>query len=198
LMLVLTTPSKSSQYCMTKTEARQHFGWLHIYWQGKYRCWDATPTRQYHMIDKVQQKIDQPKWHEATPEMLCDQEPLQTPWVEPWVDMEPSQLPIDARGVDIVQIAPPPTIEREPEPTVTPPGMVMIISIALTLAIVEVLFGAMIYQRVASKEIHDRLYFGRRSHCGTAQPFECFRRRSRCRKLLGENSRLDGWLTQIV
>ena len=152
LMLVLTTPSKSSQSCMTKTEARQHFGWLHIYWQGKYRCWDATPTRQYHMIDKVQQKIDQPKWHEATPEMLRDQEPLQTPWVEPWVDMEPPQLPIDARGVDIVQIAPPPTIEREPEPTVTPPGMVMmIISIALTLAIVEVLFGGMIYQRVASK-----------------------------------------------
>jgi hypothetical protein len=37
LTLVLTTPSKSSQSCMTKTEARQHFGWLHIYWQGKYR-----------------------------------------------------------------------------------------------------------------------------------------------------------------
>ena len=84
--------------------------------------------------------------------MLRDQEPLQTPWVEPWVDMEPPQLPIDARGVDIVQIAPPPTIEREPEPTVTPPGMVMmIISIALTLAIVVVLFGGMIYQQVASK-----------------------------------------------
>ena len=30
LMLVLTTPSKSSQSCMTKTEARQHFGWVHI------------------------------------------------------------------------------------------------------------------------------------------------------------------------
>ena len=138
LMLVLTTPSKSSQSCMTKTEARRHFGWVHIYWQGKYRCWDATPTRQHHLIDKVQQKIDQPKWHEATPEMLPDQEPLQTPWVEPWVDIEPPQLPIVARGVDIVQVA--------------PPGMVMvIISIALTLAIVEVLFGGMIYQRVASK-----------------------------------------------
>ena len=138
LMLVLTTPSKSSQSCMTKTEARQHFGWVHIYWQGKYRCWDATPTRQHHLIDKVQQKIDQPKRHEATPEMLPDQELLQTPWVEPWVDIEPPQLPIVARGVDIVQVA--------------PPGMVMvIISIALTLAIVEVLFGGMIYQRVASK-----------------------------------------------
>ena len=138
LMLVLTTPSKSSQSCMTKTEARQHFGWLHIYWQGKYRCWDATPTRQYHMIDKVQQKIDQPKWHEATPEMLRDQEPLQTPWVEPWVDIEPPQLPIVARGVDIVQVAPP-RIIRKPEPMVTPRGVVMvIIIITLTLAIVMV------------------------------------------------------------
>jgi hypothetical protein len=153
LMLVLTTPSKSSQSCMTKTEARQHFGWVHIYWQGKYRCWDATPIRQHHLIDKVQQKIDQPKWHEATPVMLPDQEPLQTQWVEPWVDIEPPQLPIVARGVDIVQVAPPPTIEREPEPMVTPPAMVVmvIISLALTLAIVEVLFGGMIYQRVASK-----------------------------------------------
>ena len=84
--------------------------------------------------------------------MLPDQELLQTPWVEPWVDIEPPQLPIVTHGVNIVQVAPPPTIEREPEPMVTPPGMVMvIISIALTLAIVEVLFGGMIYQRVASK-----------------------------------------------
>ncbi len=85
-------------------------------------------------------------------EMLPDQEPLPTPWVERGVDIEPPQLPIVARGVDIVQVASPPIIEREPEPMVTPPGMVMvIISIALTLAIVEVLFGGMIYQRVASR-----------------------------------------------
>ncbi len=54
LMLVLTTPSESSQSCMTKTEARQHFGSVHIYWHGEYHCLDGTPTR-HHLIDKVQQ-----------------------------------------------------------------------------------------------------------------------------------------------
>jgi hypothetical protein len=106
---------------MTKTEARQHLGSVHIYWHGKDHCWDATRTRRHHLIDKAQQKIDQPKWHEAMPEMLPDQEPLQTPWVDRWVNIEPPQLAIVARGVDIVQVAPPPIIEREPEPMATPP-----------------------------------------------------------------------------
>jgi hypothetical protein len=66
---------------------------------------------------------------------LPDQEPLQTPWVEPWVDIEPPQLPIVARGVDIVQVASPPTIEREPEPMVTPPGMVVMVIISLALSL---------------------------------------------------------------
>jgi hypothetical protein len=152
LMLVVTAPSESSLSCMTQTEARQHLGSVHIYWHGKDHCWDATRTCRHHLIDKVQQKIDQPKWHEATSEMLPDQEPLQTPWVDRWVNIEPPQLAIVARGVDIVQVAPPPNIEREPEPMATPPGVVMvIITMVLTLAIVEVVFGGMIYQRVASR-----------------------------------------------
>jgi hypothetical protein len=54
--------------------------------------------------------------------------------------------------------------------------VMVIISIALTLAIVEVLFGGMIYQRVASKRNTRSAVFGGRPRCGTAQPFECFRR----------------------
>jgi hypothetical protein len=74
--------------------------------------------------------------------MLPDEEPVQTPWVNRWVDIEPAQLPIVARWIDIVQVAPPPIIERKPEPMITPRGVVMvIITMALTLAIVEILFG---------------------------------------------------------
>src|ERR1700704_2908644 len=90
VMLVVTTPSEASQSCMSKTEARQHFGSVHIYWHGKDHCWDATPSRRHHqrdatptrrhhqIIHKVQQKIDEPKWHEAMSEMSLDKEPVQT------------------------------------------------------------------------------------------------------------------------
>jgi hypothetical protein len=152
LMMVLTTPSEASKSCMTKTEARQRFGSVHIYRHGEGHCWDAIPTRRHHQIRKVQQKIDEPKWHESMSEMLPDEEPVQTPWVDRWVDIEPPQLPIVARWVDIVQVAPPSIIERKPEPMVTPRGVVMvIIAIALALAIVEVLFGSIIYERPTSR-----------------------------------------------
>jgi len=87
LTSLLSTPSEASQPCMTKTEARQHFGSVHIYWHGEDHCWDATPTRRHHQIHKVQQKIDQPKiarpkidqpkWHESMSEMMPDEEPVQ-------------------------------------------------------------------------------------------------------------------------
>jgi hypothetical protein len=56
------------------------------------------------------------------------------PWTNRWVDIEPS--PIVSRWVDIAQVAPPSIIKREPEPLVTPRGLVMvmvIITIILTL-----------------------------------------------------------------
>jgi hypothetical protein len=159
VLLVVSTPSEASKSCMTKTEARQHFGSVHIYWHGKDHCWDGTPTRRRHRIHKVQQKIQilkvqekdqihkvrqqivQPKWHAAMSEMLLDEEPVQTPWINRWVDIEPAQLPIVGRRVDIVQVSPPPIVERT-EPMVTPRGVVLVtITIVLTLAIVEVLFG---------------------------------------------------------
>jgi hypothetical protein len=140
---VLTTSSEASKSCMSKTEARQHFGSVHIYWHGSEHCWDATPTRRHHQIHKVQQKIDPPKWHDSMSEMLLpDEQPARMPWADRWVDIEPS--PIVSRWVDIVQVASPPVV-RKPEPMVTPRSvMVLIIVIALmTVVIVEVLFGSM-------------------------------------------------------
>jgi hypothetical protein len=146
---VLTTPSEASNSCMSKTEARQHFGSVHIYWHGKDHCWDATPIRRHHTVRQnihpptAQRKIDQPKWHDAMSEMLPNEEPVRSPWVDRWIDIEPS--PIVSRWVDIAPVAPPPItpiIKGEPEPLVTPRGMVMvIITIILTITIFELLFG---------------------------------------------------------
>src|SRR6267378_589753 len=124
---VLTTPSEASNSCMSKTEARQHFGSVHIYWHGKDHCWDATPIRRHHTVRQnihpptAQRKIDQPKWHDAMSEMLPNEEPVRSPWVDRWIDIEPS--PIVSRWVDIAPVAPPPItpiIKGEPEPLVTP------------------------------------------------------------------------------
>jgi hypothetical protein len=166
VLLVVTTPSEASKSCMSSTEARQHFGSVHIYWHGKGHCWNATPTRRHHHIHKVQNEThihavekkiaelkvdDELKPQKAMPAMLLDEAPVQTrpvqiPWVDRWVDIQPRQAPIVARQVDIVPVAPPPIIE--PGPMVTPRGLVMvIISIAVSLAIVDVLFGEVIYKR---------------------------------------------------
>jgi len=143
-MLMVAAPSEASRSCMGKTEARQHFGSVHIYWHGADHCWDATPTRRHHqIIHKVERKIDQPKWQDSVSRMIPDDEPVQTavqtPWVDRWVDIEPTQLTLVARKDDIAQVTPPPLSEPNPEPR----GVVLVlvfIAIALTLAIIEVLF----------------------------------------------------------
>src|ERR1700687_2201035 len=126
VMLVVATPSEASQSCMSKTEARQHFGSVHISWHGRDHCWDATPTRRHHQINR-----------HSVSEMLPDDEPEQTPWVARWANIEP---PI-ASWFDIVQVAPPPIVERKPEPMVTPHGVELVfLAIVLTLGTIEVLF----------------------------------------------------------
>ena len=165
LILVLPSPSEASTSCMTKTEARQHFGSVHIYWHGADHCWDATATR-HRQIQNIQRTDDQTKWHNSLSEMVPDDEPVQmlgartswdaqqqndNPdagglWIDRWVESEPSHLPLVARWLDIIQVAPPPIIERIPEPMVTPRGAVMvIITIALTLRL-SFLFGGLIYE----------------------------------------------------
>jgi hypothetical protein len=143
-MLVAATPSEASKSCMSKTEARQHFGTVYIYWHGKNHCWDATPPRRYHQIRKVQRQVqrqvDQPKWHDSMSKMSPNEEPVQTPWVNRWVSIESSQLPTVERGADVTPPEPLPI--RKPEPMVTPRGVVMvIIIILLTLAVVMIFEG---------------------------------------------------------
>jgi hypothetical protein len=90
-MLVVATPSEASRSCMSKAEARQHFGSVHIYWHGADHCWDATPTPRHYQVHGTQRKIHQPKWLDAMSKILPDK-PVQSPWVNRWVDIEPSPL----------------------------------------------------------------------------------------------------------
>lgn len=154
IMLAATTPSNASPSCMTKTEARQHFGSVHIYRHG-HHCWGATPTRHHYQINRVKETPDRTKWRDAMSELLADnEEPVQStvqkPWIDRWVDIGPSQLPLVAsRWIDIAQVKSTPIIERNPK-SMLPPHLTLLviiaIAIALTLAIIEVLFRRSIFE----------------------------------------------------
>jgi hypothetical protein len=160
LMLVATTPSEASVSCLSRTEAGQHFGSVHIHWRGQDHCREATPARRHHELRNVQRKhrihqverrMDQPKWHDSMSEMLPDDEAARAPSAGRRVDIESALFPAVERRVGIVEVEPtPPVIERKPDPVVSPRGVVLIsigFILALTLATIELLFRGMIYER---------------------------------------------------
>jgi len=79
-MVVLATPAHASRACMSKTEARRHFGSVHVYWHGSHHCWNATRGRR-HVVPRVNQKNPQPRqqsepeWRASRPEMSPDNGP---------------------------------------------------------------------------------------------------------------------------
>jgi hypothetical protein len=169
-MLAVTTPSMASQSCMSKTEARRHFASMHIYWHGPDHCWDATPPRRRQIqarkkppVHEVQRESDEPKWHESMSAMLPDDEPVQSlrapasldlerqenddavtgaPWADRWVDIGPSQSPLVARRVRVVQLSPMPVIEQRSVLMVSPHDLLVLAFVAfvLTLGTVGVLY----------------------------------------------------------
>jgi hypothetical protein len=117
--LVWMGPSEASQPCVSRTEARQHSGSVHLYRHGRDQCWDAVPTLGNHQVHGVQRVIEQPGPEDSMPEMLPD----------------------DARWIDIDQVAPPSIIERKPEPTDLSHGVVLVaIAIVVMLGTIEALF----------------------------------------------------------
>src|SRR5229473_583270 len=136
--LMAATPSEASRSCMSKTEARQHFGSVHIYWHGPAHCWDATSTLRHHQIHHVQRTKNDPTWHDAMSEMLPDGEsaPASTRLAPAPTQSAPAPTPWVSRWVDLAQVAPPLVI-RAAEPLVTPRGVVMVIMFVIgTLAII--------------------------------------------------------------
>ena len=146
LMLMVVTPSVASESCMSKMEARQHLGLVHIYWHGADHCWDASPGRQQRrIVHTAAPKPDQRKWREAMSEMVPDAQVAQVLWLDRWVDIKPPELPLTLRWVDIPREAkPPPTAEpttRSMEPT-TRSLAVMILFALLVIALPLAIIGA--------------------------------------------------------
>jgi hypothetical protein len=143
---LLTTRSEASMSCMSKTEARQHFGTVYLYWHGPEHCWDATATRLHGVRHRVRHPeptqrfvvpIPSPDLRRSANAMATDEPETELITVIPWVE----------RWTDITQRTPPASIvvtDRKSEPTVTSRDAVMvIIAIVVTLAVVEFLIGGM-------------------------------------------------------
>jgi hypothetical protein len=158
LLMLVATSSEASKSCLSRTEARQYFGRVHIYWHGKDHCWDRIPTRRHHQfrnvqrkyqIHQVERKTGRPKWHDSMSEMVPDNETVRAPWADRWVDIESPLAPVVVRRVGIVEVKPP-AMQRKPEPVATPRVVVVVFVVfilALTLVTIELLFRGMIYER---------------------------------------------------
>jgi hypothetical protein len=162
--LTMGTPSKASHHCMSKAQARQHFGSVHLYWHGRAHCWDATAPGRV----RESRKAPAARWRDALSEILPESKsgilpesksgilpeskPVQTivapSWLERWVDIGPSQLPLAADKVDSGRPQSPPVAERESRSGFSPRLLLLAciaVAIGLTLATIEFLFRRTIY-----------------------------------------------------
>jgi hypothetical protein len=57
LILLAAPSSRASDSCMTKDEARNHFGTSYLYWHGPDHCWDASPSRRPSARNIQQQNV---------------------------------------------------------------------------------------------------------------------------------------------
>jgi hypothetical protein len=124
----LTTPSHALSSCMSKSEARQHYGSVHIYWHGPDHCWDATPGQHRQALNnqstinrQVQRRRRRSDWRQAMSEMLPDDAPVQATDARA-ADGAASANWLD-RWIDIKQVVPRLQTDRQPEPAMAPPAL---------------------------------------------------------------------------
>jgi hypothetical protein len=122
VMLGSITPSEASRSCMSKKA-----GSVHINWEVRARCWDATPHGPNPQIKKVAQTIL----------VLEVDEHSDHPHGNSTENVEPSQRVSHSVGAGQTS----PIIERSPGQKVTLLGVMLVsIAIVLTLSTIEVLF----------------------------------------------------------
>ena len=125
-MVGLTTPSQGSSSCMRQSEARQHYGSVHLYWHGPDHCWDAAPGR-HRIVSRhrpnadrqARREIHRTEWREAMSELLPADAPVQVSdagaaggaAASTWGD----------RWIDIAQVRPRVQAERQGEPVTASP-----------------------------------------------------------------------------
>ena len=159
-VLALTASAQASSSCMSKSEARKHFGSLHLYWHGPDHCWDATAGR-HRLVRKNQTNLDRAvqrgrahsDWRQARSEMLPDDGPVDVPgaqiassvaavgasWLDRWIDIVPVVPQLRAESGSAVAS---PALASESDSSGMPHFVVVLAFFAFLLifATIEILF----------------------------------------------------------
>jgi hypothetical protein len=139
-MLLLSTAADASPSCMTKSEARRAFPSSHIYWYGSRHCWNVTPGRRQHARTHAHSPPPPP------PIPVLAAEPSAREADPPTGATAPK---LQDRWPDVVTIPPPePRVVEAAPPLMSARNVVMVIaSMAMFAALIEVAFGGMIERR---------------------------------------------------
>ncbi|WP_407160369.1 hypothetical protein [Bradyrhizobium sp. STM 3557] len=113
-VMVIAAPVPASAACMSISEARQHFGSVHLYWHGSDHCWDASPGRrreaaatQRHARGHERPEPRRPKWREARSELVADNGPVPVRASQDMADQPvatPDAPPVKVLPVKLVSI----------------------------------------------------------------------------------------------
>jgi len=153
----LTTPSRGSASCMSQSEARQHYGSVHLYWHGPNRCWDATPGRRRlaRRATVTERQVERGSvhsdWRQAHSELLRDDGLPQkiaapavnrgasTNWQDRWIEIAQVMPRAEPERKSAVTLS---TAAAEPEPNNMPHFVVILAFFAFLLifATIEILF----------------------------------------------------------
>ena len=109
-IVMVSTPSYASKSCMSRAEARQELGQVHLYWHGSGHCWDARAgghgfirharhggVRQAHRNDDDDEPDDQAQdqTKDQTKDQVKDQANAQAPkWRNAMSEMLPTDAPV--------------------------------------------------------------------------------------------------------
>jgi hypothetical protein len=161
MTMAVTTPSIASQSCMSQAEARKHFVSAHLYWHGPSHCWDATAprhrqiqAREKNPVRQVQRNEARLKWQDSQDSISAtvpddgpgrsltmpklaegDAAVTDTSWIERWVELRPSQSPLVARPVRVLQLSPEPVVEPKSVLSIPPQTIVLLTFLTFTLAL---------------------------------------------------------------
>lgn len=113
-MLTIAAPSRASDSCMTRDEARQRFSTSRLYWHGADHCWDATSPRGLRRAARNKQTAKQAP---PVPQTAPDPDPAQSLGAPGPEDSVPSAPTADAASGAISAAAPP-----DPQPETIAPA----------------------------------------------------------------------------
>jgi hypothetical protein len=156
MLLLLSTAADASRSCMTKREARRAFPSSHVYWYGSRHCWNVAPGRRHHARAHAH-TYQRPPSPPPIPVLAAEPSAREADHDGDAAGRTGGSIPptgtttgkLQDRWPDVVTVPPPePGVVEAAPPLMSARNVVMVIaSMAMFAALIEVAFGGMIARR---------------------------------------------------